>query len=439
MGDHDPTISSSPSTTTATVSAKFREAATALATELELDVDLVIKRVLEKKLVSTASDKAAAALTKVPDAKFAEAFSEKSEAEVAMATEAMRAALNPKPVAPATGTPTDADSGAAFQVLPKLLTEQLLVDALKTGGVAKVGAAHVEALVRVYGAEMTGVFGIPRLLEELITQRFKDLNEPASQGLRRLRKQIRRQRHSTLLADLLKNDDDASAVTREEQEELLSNAYTILIPKLAEFAKLLLAWEQRASDTGSLTASALANVLASPTNTARARLAARKTNNLNTTLIKNAIGDVNDAVNKTFRGLGIEAAVALYDEARFCTSLITNNDVLALVGKTTHEEVKAALRIEVSNASQQLEFELAQFVVAIMNYPKTASPEYEVGYLCEMLPLAENIPWDTLPKTRSRSGFGASPYSGNGGNNAMDPGGVGSNGRRGANSRDGIR
>ena len=96
MGDHDPTISSSPATTTPTVSAKFREAATALATELELDVDLVINRVLEKKLVSTASDKAAAALTKVPDAKFAEAFSEKSEAEVAMATEAMREALNPE-------------------------------------------------------------------------------------------------------------------------------------------------------------------------------------------------------------------------------------------------------------------------------------------------------------------------------------------------------
>lgn len=110
------------------------------------------------------------------------------------------------------------------------------------------------------------------------------------------------------------------------------------------------------------------------------------------------------------------------------------------MGRGTREEAIRELGVEVTANDQQMEHDLAQYIAGIMEYPKTGSPEHEIGYLAELISVGMGINWDALTSGRRTNGFGGSPYNG-GTNNAMSPGGdgIGANGRRGAGSRDGVR
>lgn len=95
---------------------------------------------------------------------------------------------------------------------------------------------------------------------------------------------------------------------------------------------------------------------------------------------------------------------AMAYEAQKIKEVLENPKLPMMVGAENRERMLKMLGVDVAGDYVRLERNLVQYIVAIMEYPKTAQDQSEVIYLNAMLQLGSSIPWSKLVSVRPVGG-----------------------------------
>lgn len=426
------------------MSERWKAVVGVLASGINLSLDVVTTRLVTKQLVASSDDASAEALASaaaIPDSDLLEAFPEIPRGNLRLAIHKMRESSVPAPVAPApivSATATGAAQRMQTPVLPLVPGDDVLSDRLRAGGISKVEPEHVVALVRAVCADDAGLFELPKKIYDLIQKRLRSINEPASGELLRLRKLVNRRKFSSII-DAMSDVDDI-AINEEDRRELLKSARETLIPGLWNYMRGLLIWRREALAAAQMSAMPMFNQFTSGAVDPGLIALVGASSSINTAPVVDGVAEVNDTVNKTFRGLGVLAAISLLEQVRHATELMSNESLRTLMGVTTQEEALRLLGVNVGINDQRDERELARFTIAAMNLPRVDSGS-EMAYIGQMIASGAQVNWtrfgvntngdeDELlgtkhPRTASpTNGFGASTFGGNASSPLPDIGGA---------------
>jgi len=277
-------------------------------------------------------------------------------------------------------------------VLPSIPDDTSFVESLKVGGVLKVGITEIISAIKAALADRVKFYDLPNDLKERMERTAETLEEPCSEDYYNIRKLVTRRNYSEVLHAL--GIDGGTFITENGKAKFLAKLEELLWEEVYSFQQILSAWNklwmETAGNPGVVAAAIAAAVggsgipagmMQQPPETAHLRDAAEK-----------AIM----VINKIFAGLGIPLVRALAYEAQKIKEVLENPKLPALVGAENRERMLKMLGVDVAGDYVRLERNLVQYIVAIMEYPKTTSDQTEIIYLNAMLQLGSSIPWDKL-------------------------------------------
>lgn len=285
-------------------------------------------------------------------------------------------------------------------ILPTFLDGDALTQALVAGGFAKVSEAHVVAALRVHSAHRAGMFNIADRLESEMKIRLQKLREPAPPVYMQVRKTLRRRKYADILEAMDTVGGGDISVTNEDRQDLLRATQGVLIPAVKSFIDKATSWCDSIIKTASLgAATAMPALLAGGgmfNPAAMAIISARS--RPDTTILRNAVRDFNDAANETFAGLGIPVAVTLVQQARVFAALLDDPAVRSIMGAASKEELLEQLELTGSLEDMQNETAIAHLGQCIMAFPTRVpqGSQMEGVYIAEMVGVAQSITWDKV-------------------------------------------
>lgn len=288
-------------------------------------------------------------------------------------------------------------------VLPSIPDDTSWLEALRTGGVLKVGQSTVISAVRAALAHRAGLYDIPEALVKMM-ERFADANdEQVSAEFYALRKQLTRRSY----ADLFEAIDglDGSFVTEGRKKQLLQRVDEKLWPAIIAFYEQLKSWQ-----------AAWMQGAANPTIMMAAIMGAAGGGGVmppgmmqppDTGVLRDHADAIADAVNRVFAGTGVQIAAALAYEAKQIKETLSNPSLPALTGATNRDQMLKQLGVAVSATYPRLETNLTRFVVATMQVKDQPAGNEELQYFGSLFMLGSQIPWDQLGGgSRSVTGIG---------------------------------
>ena len=113
-------------------------------------------------------------------------------------------------------------------------------------------------------------------------------------------------------------------------------------------------------------------------------------------VLRDAAETVNDALNRTFRGTGVQITAALSYEANQIKTMIENPRLPMLCGVPTRELLLKKLKVDVPPTYPRMEQNLTRFVLGIMQCDKVAGGNDELQYFGTLYMLGTQIPWGDL-------------------------------------------
>jgi hypothetical protein len=225
------------------------------------------------------------------------------------------------------------------------------------------------------------------------------LEEPCSADYYELRKLVLKRSYSEILVAL--NIEGSSFITESGKTKFLARLEQILWDEVYSFQQSLVAWNKSWMDTAG-NPGALAAAIASAVG--GGGMPAGMMQPPDTAHLRDSAETVIIAINRIFAGHGIPLSRALAYEAQKIKEVLENPKLPMLVGAENRERMLKLLGVDVAGDYVRLERNLVQYIVAIMEYPKTTQDSSEMIYLNAMLQLGSSIPWDKLLNKTSAGG-----------------------------------
>lgn len=274
-------------------------------------------------------------------------------------------------------------------ILPAVPDDVSFIESLKTQGDLKVGMVEIVSAVRAALAKREGLYDVPDKVTEMMETTAECLEQPVGPEFYEVRNLVVRRSYADIMDAL---NIKGKFVTDQRKNAFLSKLETSLWPEIAGFHRRLVDWNKVWMDTAN-NAAGIVNAITSVVHGTPSAMIQQAPNTLP---LRTAAETAINTINKVFAGFGIPISRALAYEAIEIKNILDNTKLPPLVGALNKEQMLKLLGINVTSDQVNLERSLVQYVVAIMEYPKTEGGQKELYYLSEMLQLGISIDFDRL-------------------------------------------
>jgi len=296
---------------------------------------------------------------------------------------------------PATPVPEAAALGAvSFDgVLPSVPDDGSWLEALKTGGVAKVDQSTVISAVRAALGNRVGLFDVPKRLVEAMEKHADSIDEPVDPTYFTLRQQLTRRSYAEIFAAI--PGLDSSYVSDARKKDLYGRIDQHLWPAILGFYDQLKAWQELWQQQG-MNPAALLSMFASVAGGGGMGMPPGMMQPPDTNGLRDYADAVNDAINKVFAGTGAQIAAALAYEASQIKKTLEDPRLPAMIGAANRDQMLKQLGVSVSSTYPRLELNLTRFVLAIMQAKDQPAGNEELQYFGTLYMLGTQINWSEL-------------------------------------------
>lgn len=289
---------------------------------------------------------------------------------------------------------TAGSSVTSFSILPAVPDETSFIEALKVGGVLKVGVTEVLAAVKAALATRVDLFNIPEKLLARMEAFAESQEEPWGEQYFKMQRLLTEKKYGEVLSVL---GVPGSFMSERRKNEFLTRLDGKLWGALASFQGQLSAWQQ--AWVGSATnPGALMLVMAS--GQGGAPMPPGLMAPPDTAPVRTSGEEVVNVINRVFAGPGIPVSRALAYDATRIMNILEDPSLPSQVGASTREQMLKDLGVAVGPEIVRTERTITQYALAIMSLPKVTA-ESELAYLAALIQLGATIPWDKLEMTRS--------------------------------------
>lgn len=274
-------------------------------------------------------------------------------------------------------------------LLPAIPSDESWLNALKTGGVLKVDKSSYIAAMRAALADRAGLYKVPTALADAMEKYADETEEQVDPTYYALRQSLTRRRYGDIFAAI--PGLDGSYITDARRKEFLKRIQDTLWPELAASYRALDNWYQTwrasfadpsmliAAISGGLGGHAGVNMVAPPD-----------------TSPLHDVGDaLVDAVNRIFRGTGIQVAAAMAYDANLIRKTLEDPRLPSMVGVKNRDLMLKKIGINVSSNYVRLEQNLVKYLLSFVNHD-TVTSDVETNYFVALWQLGTQIDWNSL-------------------------------------------
>jgi hypothetical protein len=302
--------------------------------------------------------------------------------------------------APATGAAGAMDMGAAAMnmdaVLPSVPDDGSWLTALRAGGVRKMEQSTVISAIRAALADQFGLYDIPKKLVTEMENYVDVTEEQVGDEFWTLRKSLTRKSYGDLFQAI--EGLDASYVTDKRKNELLGRINENLWPSIFAFNEALAGWQEAWMQGAANPAMMMAALAGSAGGMG---MPPGMMQPPDCGVLRDAAETVNDALNRTFRGTGVQITAALAFEANQVKAMLENPRLPMLCGIPTRELLLKKLKVAVPATYPRMEVNVTRFVLGIMGAERVPAGNDELQYFGTLFMLGTQIPWEDLASTAS--------------------------------------
>lgn len=284
-------------------------------------------------------------------------------------------------------------------ILPTVPDDDSWLSVLRTDGVRKQGLEQsiIISAVRAALANRFHLYEIPKMLLKQMEEYIDMTEEQVGEEFWKLRKQITRKSYGDLFEAI--DGLDASFVSEKRKTELLSRIDEYLWPAVLNFQSQLEAWQTSWTQGVANPGMMMAAVMAAAGNGAAMPPGMMQPPDCG--ILRDSVSAVNDALNRTFRGTGVQITAALAYEANEIKKMISNPKLPVLCGVPTRELLLKKLGVNVPATYQRLEQSITKYMLSIMASEKIGGGSEELQYFGTLYMLGMQIPWSDLTTTRT--------------------------------------
>ena len=274
-------------------------------------------------------------------------------------------------------------------LLPPVPTDESWLNSLKTGGVLKVDESSYIAALRAGFADRVGLFSLPEALAKAMEQYADETEEQVDPVFYTLRKSLTRRNYGDIFAAI--EGLDGTFITEGRRKEFLSRVRDTLWPAITEsyitLSRWYKAWRASFSDPsmllaaigGSLNGAAGVSMITPP----------------DTAPLHDAGDALVNAINRTFRGTGVQVAAALAYEANLIKKTLDDPRLPSMVGVKNREMMLKKIGANISSDYVRLEQNLVKYVLGFTKHD-TVTSDVEVNYFVALWQLGTQIKWEEL-------------------------------------------
>ncbi len=273
-------------------------------------------------------------------------------------------------------------------LLPSIPNDDSWMNALKSGGILKVDDSSYIAAIRAALADLAGLYDVPEKLAKAMEQYADETEEQVDPTFYALRKSLIRRNYGEIFAAI--DGLDGSFITESRRREFLSRIRTTLWPAIVDSYRSLDSWYQafRAAYTDpSMLIAALGGGLAGAGMSMVAPPDASQLHDAGDVLV--------DAINRVFRGTGVQVAAAMAYDANMIRNTLEKPGLPAMVGVKNRELMLKKIKTDVSSNYIRLEQNLVKYVLSFVKHDAVTS-DVESQYFAALWQLGTQINWSEL-------------------------------------------
>lgn len=278
-------------------------------------------------------------------------------------------------------------------LLPSVPNDDSWMNALKSGGILKVDDSSYIAAIRAALADLAGLYDVPEKLAKAMEQYADETEEQVDPTFYALRKSLTRRNYGEIFAAI--DGLDGSFITEGRRKEFLSRIRTTLWPAIVDSYRSLDGWYQafRAAYTDpSMLIAALGGGLAGAGMSMVAPPDASQLHDAGDVLV--------DAINRVFRGTGVQVAAAMAYDANMIRNTLEKPGLPAMVGVKNRELMLKKIKTNVSSNYIRLEQNLVKYVLSFVKHDAVTS-DVESQYFAALWQLGTQINWSELNGDKS--------------------------------------
>jgi len=265
--------------------------------------------------------------------------------------------------------------------------------ALKAGGISKVDQSTVIGAVRAALASRCGLYEVPDLLVTAMEKFTDETEEQLGSEFFKLRKQLTRRSYAEIFEAI--DGLDGSFVTEARKKQLFARIDQSLWPAIINFYKQLRSWQeawmQGAANPGLMMATLMSTFSGDRGVMPPGMMAPPDTGTL-----RDSADALADAINKVFRGTGVQIASALAYDANRIVETLANPQLPAMIGAVNRDQMLKKLGVAVPATYPRMEQNLTRFVLGILQVKDQPAGNEELRYFGALFMLGSQIPWDQL-------------------------------------------
>lgn len=284
-------------------------------------------------------------------------------------------------------------------LLPSVPTDDSWLKALKGGGVLKVNESSYIAAIRAAFASKAGLYNIPKELVRCIEEYADETEEQVDATFYKMRNALTRRNYGDIFAAI--DGLDGSFVTEKRRNEFLNRINRDVWPAIIDSYNALNGWYQnwKSSITDpSMFAAAITGMF-------NGGHGAMMINAPDTAVLHDAGETLVNAINRAFRGTGVQIAAALAYDANEIRKTLEDSNLPNMIGVRNREMMLKKIGINVSSNYVRLEQNLVKYVLGFVNHDSVTSDE-EVNYFVALWQLGTQINWNELGITNHKT-FGS--------------------------------
>ena len=285
-------------------------------------------------------------------------------------------------------------------ILPSVPDDGSWLNALRTGGVLKIEQSTVISAIRAALADRFGLYNISKKLHDAIEEYVDVTEEQVGEEFWSIRKQLTRVSYGDLFSAI--PGMDGSYVTAARKSQLLGRINENVWPSIVMFNQQLVSW-QEAWMQGGMNPGMMMAALASFGGGGGTMMPPGMMQPPDCGVLRDAAATVNDSLNKTFRGTGVQIAAALAYEANQVKKIIENPRIPILCGVPSRDLLLKKLGVAVPATYPRMEQNLTRFVLGIMQVDRVAGGNEELQYFGSLYMLGSQIPWADLNEPHSKN------------------------------------
>jgi hypothetical protein len=278
----------------------------------------------------------------------------------------------------------------SLSILPMVPSDESFLEALKTGGVLKIGETEVLSAIKAALAHKIGLFQVPEKILEKMEAFALAQEEPCGEEFYAMQKLVTEKKYGDVLSAI---NVSGNYISEGRKKAFFERLNAKLWPALNDFQNRLNAWRQ-----------AWTQGMADPSMLFMAMAAGQSGNMLppgimappDTADLKAAGEEVINEINRVFAGPGIPVARALAYDATRIMKVLENKELPAQTGAANKDQMIKDLGITVGSDLVRVEQSVTRYALAIMSLKNVSPGNDELVYFSAILQLGATIPWDKL-------------------------------------------